>query len=458
MSMEDRVSDVVIDELSFNNKRTASYIKDRQEVIYNVTGSSTYSPTTQTMMTITLNGDTILDQSTLRLNFKVTNTEGASHLLRPLGGGHIFIKRVRLLGKNGVVIHDIQDYGRYCEMMLLMESKHHLDNYNLCGGFGDSINSLQNDKNSGELIQADIQNNYVHYIAGGQYKHVSIPLKLGLFMQSKFLLMRYLSNLVVEITLDNTAKNCVVSDMLTYPTGRVGYVDTDHSVSYVISDVNISVDSLIMDSEFLNNFDSLLLEKNGQINYMCDNVYHTVQTTGETTSLSLNISRSFADLNSVFISFYNSDRNTVDPLNNKIFWRRTNCFTRYNQEAARLNISYNFNCNGKLYPANPIIDNSSQFYNLLKAIGLNNSSYHSVCINRWTYGGENYILGFNFDKSLGVDSSGLNMINSIMQIQLKAYTRDEAGRNVSKLPQEVYILMIAKSKVVVKSTSVDVLD
>lgn len=455
MSMEDKITDVIIDELSFNNKRTASYIKDRQEVIYNVIGSSTYSPTTQLTMNININGDMVLDQTTLRLNFKVTNTEAASHLLRPLTNGSGFLKRVRLLGKNGVVIHDIQDYGRYCEMMLLMESKHHLDNYNLCGGFGDSINSLQNDKNYGDLTQADIQDKYVHYIAGGQYKHVSIPLKLGLFMQSKFLLLRYLSNLTVEITIDNVATNCVVSGMLTKASGTVGYVDTDHSTSYIISDVNISVDSLIMDSEFLNNFDSLLLEKNGQINYICDNVYHTVQTTGQTSALSLNISRSFADLNSVFISFYNRDRADIA---NKVFWRRTNCFTRLNNDDARLNISYNFNCNGKLYPPNPIVDNSSQFYNLLKAIGLNNSTYHSCAINRWSYGWENYILGFNFDKSLGVDSSGLNMINSIMQIQLKAYLRDESGRTASTLPQEVYILMCAKSKVVVKSTSVDVLD
>ena len=139
------VTDVLIDELNFNNVRTAKYIKDRHEVIFNVTGSSTYSPSTQTQMNIVMNGDTILDHNTLRLNFKITNKETtANRVLKPLSSSHIFIKRIRLLSKNGVVIHDIDNYNRYVEQMLLLESKNHLKNYNSTN-FNNSVNSIFND-------------------------------------------------------------------------------------------------------------------------------------------------------------------------------------------------------------------------------------------------------------------------------------------------------------------------
>lgn len=463
---DNRVTDILIDELDYNNIKTARYIKERSEVVFNVTGSSSYSPSTQTMANIVLNTiDTVLDQNTARLNFRITNND-SSNPLRLVSGAHCLISRVRVLGKNGVIIHDIQNYGRYCEMVNLLESKHHLDNYNSMS-FTQSVNSIYNDLNKQSLTAFDILTQYTEDIplkngTNVNFVDVSIPLKVGLFSQNKFLLMRYLSPLSIEITWDNVAANCVIGNLAavtsTGTAGQIGFVPaspaTTHSTDYIISNINLSIDSLILDSGFLNTYDDLLLNKGKQIEYMLDNVYNQVQSSGEISSLTVNISRSFRDLNSIFVTMYGSD----DPA--YPWFKRSNSFTKYGKDGVKLNTSYQFSINGKLFPPNPLDKTSSQYYQLLKSVGLYNSSYHSLVVNKLTYDDSNFIMSYDFDRALNVDESGVDMINSIMQLNLKGYDARPGTTygNAAGLPAEVHITMVAKSKLIVKATSVEVLD
>ena len=59
----------------------------------------------------------MVDPGSVRLNFTVANTDGtAGHRLRPLGGAHLFIRRLRVLVAN-TLVEDIMYYGRNHEMM-----------------------------------------------------------------------------------------------------------------------------------------------------------------------------------------------------------------------------------------------------------------------------------------------------------------------------------------------------
>jgi hypothetical protein len=470
---DNRVTDVLIDELDYNNIKTARYIKERSEVVFNVTGSSSYSPTTQTMANIVLNTiDTVLDQNTARLNFRVTNN-ALTHSLRLVSGAHCLISRVRVIGKNGVIIHDVQNYGRYCEMVNLLESKHHLDNYNSMS-CAQSVNSIYNDSNKSSLSSLDILTKYSGVIRprtdpsdGSNFVDVSIPLRVGLFTQSKFLLMRFLSPLTVEISFDNVAENCVVGNLPVQAASAGGGADINeylytpatpavtHSTDYTISNINLSIDSLILDSGFLNTYDDLLLNKGKQIEYMLDNIYNQVQSTGNIPSLTVNISRSFRDLNTIFVTMYEAN-DAAKP-----WFKRSNSFTKYGVGGVKLNTSYQFSINGKLFPPNALgPQTSNQYYQLLKSVGLYNSSYHSLVINKLTYDDSNFIMSYDFDKALNVDESGVDMINSIMQLNLKGYNATPGTNygNAAGLPAEVHITMVAKSKLIVKATSIEVLD
>ena len=110
----------MIDSLSFKLPPGSSYVVDRKKSSFWAIGCNIYAPTTGTkVMKFQLSGEqgTWLDPSSVRLQFAVKNNEGdGNKILRPLGGAHLFIRRLRILIAN-TLVEDIMYYGRNHEMM-----------------------------------------------------------------------------------------------------------------------------------------------------------------------------------------------------------------------------------------------------------------------------------------------------------------------------------------------------
>ena len=135
-SMANRAEDYLIDSFQFKIPPGASYVADRKSCSYFTAGSNIYQAGSGTrVIRINLTGDGWLDPSTVRLHFRLTNTDSSNlHNLRTIGGPWSFFRRVRCL-IGGAFVDDIDYYNRVHEMMSILTSTNNRDN-DAAEGFG----------------------------------------------------------------------------------------------------------------------------------------------------------------------------------------------------------------------------------------------------------------------------------------------------------------------------------
>ena len=74
------VEDVLIDSLSFKLPSSANFISARRSVSFFPSGGNTYSPTGVKILKFMLSGSDWLDPSTVRVNFRLNNSDNANPL------------------------------------------------------------------------------------------------------------------------------------------------------------------------------------------------------------------------------------------------------------------------------------------------------------------------------------------------------------------------------------------
>ena len=172
--------DKLVDGLSFQLKPGASYVTERKSVTYHPQGSNICSTNGTKLIKLLLTGDQWLDPSTFRIMFDLKNMDaGANTLVRPLGGPHVFFRRMRVLA-NGAVIEDIDDYNRIHEMFKIFGASDTIIN-DEAEAFGQ-----QYDKST----VMDVNN--ISGIKQGQSQTVLFKPCLGLIKQPKMLPIRYM--------------------------------------------------------------------------------------------------------------------------------------------------------------------------------------------------------------------------------------------------------------------------
>ena len=188
------VEDRLVDGLSFQLKPGASYVTERKSVTFHPQGSNIYSTQGTKLIKLLLTGDQWLDPTTFRIMFDLQNNEtlASNKLLRPLGGPHTFIRRMRILA-NGAVIEDIDNYNRVHEMFKILNAEDTNKN-NDAEAFGQQITKYTN-----------LDTTTVAGILGGQSQTVLFKPCSGLFNQPKMLPIRYMPiTIELEIVHDNT--------------------------------------------------------------------------------------------------------------------------------------------------------------------------------------------------------------------------------------------------------------
>ena len=103
----------------------ATYITGRRSVNFYPTGANTFSHNAVRVARISLGSEVdFLDPETLRISFDLVKNaprpaegEAGDHFLIPAAGPHCFISRL-LLYAGGVLIEDVDFYGRCHEMIL----------------------------------------------------------------------------------------------------------------------------------------------------------------------------------------------------------------------------------------------------------------------------------------------------------------------------------------------------
>jgi len=279
--------DALIDTLSFKLPNTANFINERRSVSFFPSGSNEYGPQGVKIMKLMLTGTDWLDPSTMRVQFKLLNKDQTKNLhpLNPLPA--LFFRRLRIL-VGGIIIEDIDFYNRVYNMVhTLLPFERRMNDYaegfGLAEGFGSSYN-------------ARLLNRGIGFDAGNESPSLRVervvlfPLLCGLFNQSKFLPLRFLQGLQIELEVVNNYDDCVLSG-------------DQYSRLWSITEPQIKCDVVTLDNQLDNEYtDHLMQGKSLPINF--SSFVHQVQAIGQTERPTISLSRAFARLKTVYVTFF----------------------------------------------------------------------------------------------------------------------------------------------------------
>ena len=299
--------DYLIDSLSFKLPPGASYVQERKSSTFWATGSNVYKPTSGVkVVRFQLNGDdgNWLDPSSVIVQFELTNeSTDTSKKLRPVGGPHLFFKRLRVLAGSQVV-EDLQDYGRMTELFKSLQNENVRDN--------DDIQGFGNRWDSSTVLNAAAasQDDLLPQLSATKSKVVNFKPFCGLFNQSKFLPLKYMGNLILEFELCDTNDAIITPATYAAPYAAV-FTSANCSNSWNISNCCVKCDICVLDNALNNSYvEHLLSGKALPINY---STYISQQNSilGAGKTLSTQIIRAVSRLQRCFVSFY--DTNSSGP-------------------------------------------------------------------------------------------------------------------------------------------------
>ena len=196
--------DQLVDSLSFKFPSTANFILSRDDVTFFPANGNEFSPTGVKVIRFMITGTQWLDPRSVRIQFKINNRD----LLNPLKPINClpqnFVRRLRILC-GGTLIEDIDYYHRVCNMLhFLYPTEKRLND--LVEGFGQNPNSYF--ETNPESRPSLTSFNDCPNLPPGQSRVVLFPLMCGLFTQEKYLPLRFLQGLQIEMEVVNQFSDC----------------------------------------------------------------------------------------------------------------------------------------------------------------------------------------------------------------------------------------------------------
>ena len=311
--------DVLVDNLSFKLNKGASYITDRRSVRFYPSGSNVYKPTSgNRVLKFSLNAEDNgwLDPQSVRVFFTVQNLDqDLNRKLRPLAPPYSFFRRMRIIAGNQVV-EDFDNYTRVHQMFSkLMSQGARKDEAN--EGFGyrydDEVKTLVNN------VGADLQYEVNAVNCQGFKNQMTVGFKplCGLFSQFKYLPLKYMGNLTIELELVNSDTDCIINpddnteanaigDRFTSDVALPAGNASNTSKVFELNNAFVSCDICMLDNNLNNEYAKHLLEGKGlPITYT---TYITQsQSVAGYTDINVPVVRSVSKLVASFITFYRTD-------------------------------------------------------------------------------------------------------------------------------------------------------
>ena len=413
--------DILIDNLSFKLNKGSSYIVDRRSVRFYSQSTNVFQPTSgNRVMKFSLNGEdnTWLDPQSVRVCFTVLNKDqNLNRKLRPLAPPYSFFRRMRIIA-GSQVLEDFDNYNRVHQMFSkLMSQGARKDEAN--EGFGyrydDEIKTLKKQVGSENLIY-DVDNVAVP----GFKNQMTVCFKplAGLFSQFKYLPLKYMGNLTIELELVSNDIDCIINPD-DYPEDAVG-ADARHakftkdvalpggnasntSKVFELNNAFVQCDVCTLDNNLNNEYVKHLLEGKGlPITYT---TYITqMQSVENKDSISVPVIRSVSKLVAAFITFYRTDQPSLGyEYANKRFCRFYHPHQAHLPEIEGIydinkDLEFQIQLGSKLFPEYPCNSLSQCFYHLRKALNLPVFHQHSISIDFKQYRDRQFIFGFSFEK------------------------------------------------------------
>ena len=471
--------DILIDNLSFKLNKGSSYIIDRRSVSFFPSTSNVYKPSSGArVLKFSLNGEdnTWLDPQSVRIFFTLNNKDGTNfRKIRPLSSPYSFFRRMRIIAGSQVV-EDFDSYNRVHHMFSkLMSQGARRDEAN--EGFGyrydDELLTLVNKGGTALTYEVNSAN------CPGFYNEMTVGFKplCGLFSQFKYLPLKYMGNLTIELELVTNATDCIINpndydesdtgisaDLRNRFTvavaGDVGKA-TNTSIDFEISNPRVVCDLCTLDNNLNNEYSKHLLEGKGlPITYT---TYITQsQTVKGSTDFSVPVIRSVSKLVAAFVTFYKAgDPSSGYEYADKEFCRFYHPHQAHNPLDEGIydkdkDLEFEIQLGSKLYPEYPCNSITQCFYHLRKALNLPMFHQHSMNINFKQYRDRQFIFAFSFEK---VPDSSYTGINTRAGQQLLLRVKP-AGATIpaTEMPDTMYITMLSEQILEIKDLGLKVFD
>ena len=424
--------DILIDNLSFKLNKGSSYIVDRRSVRFYSQSTNVFQPTSgNRIMKFSLNGEdnTWLDPQSVRVCFTVLNKDqNLNRKLRPLAPPYSFFRRMRILA-GSQVLEDFDNYNRVHQMFSKMMSQGaRKDEAN--EGFGyrydDEIKTLKKQVGSENLIY-DVDASAIP----GFKNQMTVCFKplAGIFSQFKYLPLKYMGNLTIELELVSNDLDCIVNPD-DYPEDDAGIAQllrekftkdvalpggnaTNTSKVFELNNAFVQCDVCTLDNNLNNEYVKHLLEGKG-----LPITYTTYITQSQSVegydSISVPVIRSVTKLVASFITFFRTDQpSTGYEYANKRFCRfyHPHQSSLTNEEGiydANKDLEFQIQLGSKLFPEYPCNSLSQCFYHLRKALNLPVFHQHSISIDFKQYRDRQFIFGFSFERVPDSSYTGIN--------------------------------------------------
>ena len=471
--------DILIDNLSFKLNKGSSYIQSKRSVRFYPSGGNIYTPQSGArVIKISLNGEdnTWLDPQSVRIFFTLKNNDTTlNRKLRPLSPAYSFFRRIRIIAGSQVV-EDFDNYNRVHHMFSKMMSQGaRKDEANESFGYryDDEVKSLNNEV--GTRLDYDVNSTTCP-----GFKNEMIcafkPLS-GLFSQFKYLPLKYMGNLTIELELVNATSDCVINpddydeadggialDLRTKFTKDValpGGNASNTSIDFHLENVFCACDVSTLDNNLNNEYVKHLLEGKGlPITYT---TYITQsQSVANLSSISVPVIRSVSKLVASFITFYKSGNPSLGyEYADKEFCRFYHPHQTHDEQAEGIydvnkDLEWQIQIGSQLFPEYPCNSLTQCFYHLRKALNLPVFHQHSLAVDFIQYRDRQFIFGFNFERVVDSSYSGLNLrAGQQMVIKVKP-----AGTSIptNEMSDQMYITMLSEQILEIRDLGLKVFD
>jgi hypothetical protein len=415
---------------SLSSQKGASFVRARNWSTFYASGSNIYSVGTgQRTLRFLLSdgGKSMLDCSTVRLNFQITNTDGANPLV--LSGRHpacLFYRAQLRVG--GSLVEDIQHYGRLVSTLQCFRSPAALASEGITG-VGTGSNPLS------------VVGPTPEHIDPGETRTITCDLPgLGLFA-SHYLLPIGRFPVELQLELVQSAADVCMPGPLPGPVNL--------STSFTIQNATIKADTVMLDSQLNESIDEALLSGKPlslSLSSWSNQYFTLANIAANAGSWSVLLSRSFSRLQSVFVNFLPTTALTG-------VWTLSNLFTSWhggsgldqnppNYNFTRDSFRFQLFAGASCWPQVPIQSHSEAYYQLQKTVGQLQQDV-GLAIGP-TYRSTNFHLALDLEKlastPAGVASyTGLNTKASSdsLRFQFDNVTSDTTN---GYLPGRMYVL------------------
>ena len=313
----------------------------------------------------------------------------------------------------------------------------------------------------------------------GFYNEMTVGFKplCGLFSQFKYLPLKYMGNLTIELELVTNATDCIINPndydesdtgidaglrnrFTVAVAGDTGKA-TNTSIDFEISNPRVVCDLCSLDNNLNNEYTKHLLESKG-----LPITYTTFITQSQNikglTDISVPVIRSVSKLVAAFVTFYkNGDPSRGYEYADKEFCKFYHPHQNHEPLDAGIydkdkDLEFQIQLGSKLYPEYPCNSSTQCFYHLRKALNLPMFHQHSMNINFKQYRDRQFIFAFSFEKVPDSSYTG-NNTRAGQQMLLRV---KPAGATIpaTEMPDTLYITMLSEQILEIKDLGLKVYD